>query len=55
MEHHGRHFGFYSLLVCGEAAHTKSEKVSSFSDSGSNSFKLSEGIVSNVVEWLDES
>ena len=27
------------LVVCGEAAHTKSEKLDSFSDSGSNNFK----------------
>ena len=39
MEHYGRHLEFHSLLVCGEAAHTKSEKLDSFSDSGSNNFK----------------
>ena len=38
-EHYGRHLEFHSLLVCGEAAHTKSEKLDSFSDSGSNKFK----------------
>ena len=27
------------FLVCGEAAHTKSLKLGSFSDSGSNCFK----------------
>ena len=41
MEHYGRHLEFHSFLVCGEfeAAHTKSEKLDSFSDSGSNNFK----------------
>ena len=39
MEHYGRHLEFHSLLVCGEAAHTKSEKLDSFSDSGSKNFK----------------
>ena len=36
MEHYGRHLDFHSLLECGEAAHTKSEKLDSFSDSGLN-------------------
>ena len=35
----GRHLEFHSFLVCGEAAHTKREKLGSFSDSGSNNFK----------------
>ena len=41
MEHYGRHLEFHSFLVCCEfeAAHTKSEKLDSFSDSGSNNFK----------------
>ena len=39
MEHYGRHLEFHSPLVCGEAAHTKSEKLDSFGDSGSNNFK----------------
>ena len=39
MEHYGRHLEYHSFLVCGEAAHTKREKLDSFSDSGSNYFK----------------
>ena len=39
MEHYGRHLEFHSFLVCGEAAHTKREKLDSFSDGGSNNFK----------------
>ena len=39
MEHYGRHLEFHSFLVCGEAAHTKREKLDSFSDSASNYFK----------------
>ena len=39
MEQYGRHLEFHSFLVCGEAAHTKREKLDSFSDSGSNYFK----------------
>ena len=31
MEHYGRHLEFHSFLVCGEAAHTKREKLGSFS------------------------
>ena len=38
VEHYGRHLEFHSFLVCGEAAHTKREKLDSFSDSGSNYF-----------------
>ena len=52
MEHYGRHLEFHSFLVCGEAAHTKREKLDSFSDM--QWFKLFQTssqpyIVSNVV------
>ena len=39
VKHYGRHLEFHSFLVCGKAAHTKREKLDSFSDSGSNNFK----------------
>ena len=39
VQYYGRHLEFHSFLVCGEAAHTKREKLGSFSDSGSNNFK----------------
>ena len=53
MEHYGRHLEFHSLLVCGEAAHTKVKSLTASAtvvQTISNKFTA---VVSNVVKWLE--